>query len=142
VILSLKGMALTGAAAFIAGSILAGGTAWKAQEWRYGKQIADASAEIAKAELDEAKAHLQSVSERAERVGVAADLFVKHQTLLSRDFAALRREFKNAPPLPTDCRPDSVRVRRFEATINAANRSISGTINSSPVPPNTAPARQ
>lgn len=86
---------------------------------------------IAKMQRDSAKAELASTATAlaqfkadAAAINGAAQAFTAISANLDKDLSRITREFRNeiaAHPLPADCRPDAVRLRKLSEAIAAIN---------------------
>ncbi|MCX7283888.1 MAG: hypothetical protein NTX28_07565 [Novosphingobium sp.] len=121
------------AGALVVGLVV-GGTG--AKLW-YAGTVADLKVEIANIKKDNAEAISQASQVALSDYKAGADLIkaaaLSAQTDLSSvsaQLAAIRRNQKNAPPppLPTDCKPGSVRLRNLSETAAAADQAIARSV--------------
>lgn len=120
-------------AAFIAGA----GATW-ATATIYGAKISDLKAEQANREKEAAQAALDAFIKNSKIIAAAAADYLNGKNPLAAKMDELARDLANAQhatPLPANCKPDSARVRSFNAAISAANDSISGHSPGATVPP-------
>lgn len=114
------------AAAVAISCVIGFGTGWKVNGWRKGAEVATAKAERYKDRADQAQAALDDLTTAAAKIRTAADGYTSDVATLSTKLDALRKDFKNAKPLPVDCRPDDFRVRHMGAAVDAANKAATG----------------
>jgi hypothetical protein len=114
--LQVMAAALIAAAAFGAG--------WHVNGWRLRSELAKAEAARAEEKADQATAALTTLQADANKIHAAAAEYAGIQNTLAPKITALTKELRNAPRLPTGCRPDDVRVRNLDAAIDAANQAI------------------
>lgn len=110
-------------AAVLAGAALAFSAGWVVNGWRLKAEIAAIKTEQSEGRASQAKAALEDLAAAAKNIKTAA---TGHQTDISAinaALAAIRKDIKNAKPLPPDCRPDDVRVRALEAAVDAINKA-------------------
>jgi hypothetical protein len=122
--LSLNPVAvIAGAAACLA---IGSGAGWTANGWLLNADIADLKTERATDRADQAQAALADLTVAAHNIRVAADGYTTDVATLGVKLDALRKDFKNAKPLPDNCRPDDFRVRHLGAAVDAANKAAAG----------------
>lgn len=121
---SIKPVALVAALAVAAST--GGATGWITNGWRLGKQIADLKRDQEKTRADQATQALADLAVAAHNIRTAADGYTADVSSLGTKLDALRKDFKNAKPLPADCRPDDFRVRHLGAAVDAANQAAAG----------------
>lgn len=112
------------AAAALAAGIFAAG--WTTNGWRKEAEIEQMKAETAQADLKGAKDALDDLVSAGKTIRAKADEFNGIQTTLVAKMDAIRKDLKNAPKLPADCRPDDVRVRNLSDAVDAANAAAAG----------------
>jgi hypothetical protein len=112
-----RGVALAGAGLclFAAG--------WTAQGWRMGAQLAALTTARAQSDLTVANQALADLSAASATIRTKADEFAGIQTTLGAKLDAIRKDLKNAPKLPADCRPDAERVRLLSDAVRAAREA-------------------
>lgn len=103
---------------------LAGAAGWFANGWRHGAELADLHRAHAEYRAGLSEQALTDVQADAATIRQAATEFATIQSTLAPRMTALTKELRNAKPLPSDCRPDPVRVRNLDAAIDAANQAI------------------
>lgn len=102
--------------------------------WKFDGELQKLKAEQAEYKLDLANQAIKDLAEASKRIH---DQAVAGQTdigALRASLQKLKKEFKDAKPLPVDCAPDTVRVRRLEASIDAVNKAIAGSKSGGTVP--------
>jgi len=109
------GAALLSAAIFAAG--------WTANGWRKDAEIDRMKTASAQADLASANAALGNLRQAGETIRAKADEFAGIQTTLGAKLDAIRKDLKNAPKLPADCRPDAGRVRLMSDAVDAAKQA-------------------
>lgn len=113
------------AAVGIAG-VIGFGAGWQVNGWRKNVEIADIKAERSKDRADQAQAALNDLATAAANIRTAADGYTSDVANLGAKLDALRKDFKNAKPLPVDCRPDDFRVRHLGTAVDVANKAATG----------------
>lgn len=108
------------------GVAVAFGAGFAVQGWRLGAQIAELKASRANEIAAQSQAALNDLSDASKKINQAANDYASIETTLGKKMDQLRKDFKDAKPLPPDCRPDSVRVRNLDAAIDAANEAAAG----------------
>jgi len=110
---------------WIAGlAILAFATGWLVQGWRLNEKIAELQATRSNEIATQSQDALKDLKEASANINAAALGAKSDNTTLTNQIAALRKDVKNAKPLPPDCKPDDVRMRNLAATISATNQAI------------------
>lgn len=123
--------------AIVAGALALGfGGGWTAQGWRLKTEIAEAKAARATEDAAASNAALTTLKTDAEAIHKAAGQLAQIEIDIGPQFAAIKREIKNAKPLPVGCAPDAVRVRNLDAAIDTANAAIARAGARGAVPPN------
>ncbi|AMR80255.1 hypothetical protein A2G96_08055 [Cupriavidus nantongensis] len=109
-----------GALVLAAGLFAAG---WTVNGWRKGAEIAELTAARAQADLADANTALSDLKEAGVRIRQSADDYLVIKSDLGAKMDAIRKDLKNAKPLPVDCRPDDVRVRNLSSAVDAAKQA-------------------
>lgn len=104
---------------------LAFGAGWQINGWRLHTQIAEIKTVAAEGKAKDAAETVTAMQADAKSIHDAATELAGIQISLGPKLDAIRKDLKNAKPLPRDCGPDSVRVRSLEAAIEAANAASS-----------------
>lgn len=108
-------------AALIAAALFAAG--WTVNGWRKNAELADLTAARAQADLDTANQAIGDLRTAGAAIREKADEFAGIQTTLGSKLDAIRKDLKNAPKLPADCRPDAGRVRLMSDAVDAAKQA-------------------
>lgn len=111
----------------VAVAIVAGVVGWTANGWRLNGKIATIKAEYAQAETVAHQQALQDLVTATAEIKRAADEYTTVETRTSRKIDVLRKEvgeYAKQNPLPAECRPDAIRVRKLSDSIDAANEAI------------------
>ena len=108
-------------AALLAAGIFAAG--WAANGWRKDAEIAELTSARAQADLTSANQALGDLRTASATIREKADEFAGIQTTLGAKLDAIRKDLKNAPKLPADCRPDAGRVRLMSDAVDAAKQA-------------------
>lgn len=108
------------AAASVALSFAAG---WTVNGWRHGAELAELTAARAQADLATTNQALQDLGAAGATIRARADEFAGIQSTLGEKLDAIRKDMKNAKPLPVDCRPDDFRVRKLSDAVDAAKQA-------------------
>lgn len=116
---SIPGRAI-GAALLAAGIFAAG---WAVNGWRKDAEIAELTAARAQADLTSANQAIGDLRTASTTIREKADEFAGIHTTLGAKLDAIRKELKNAPKLPADCRPDAGRVRLMSDAVDAAKQA-------------------
>lgn len=114
-----------GAAAAIA---IGFGAGWHVNGWRLAAEIERLQAQHEKGRADQAQAALDDLTAAAGNIKAAADGAHIDFAGLDKKLELIRRDFRDAKPspLPADCRPDAVRVRKLSAAADAVDEAIAG----------------
>lgn len=102
------------------------GAGWTAQGWRKNAEIAELQAQRSNEIAGQLQSALDDFDKASKTINAAATQYAGIQTTLGTKLDQLRKDFKNAKPLPVDCRPDDSRVRNLNAAIDAANQAAIG----------------
>ncbi|MGO4412509.1 hypothetical protein AB4Z27_06095 [Cupriavidus sp. KB_39] len=108
-------------AVLLATGIFAAG--WAANGWRKDAEIDRMKTASAQADLASANATLGDLRQAGATIRAKADEFAGIQTTLGAKLDAIRKDLKNAPKLPADCRPDAGRVRLMSDAVDAAKQA-------------------
>ncbi|WP_313817936.1 hypothetical protein [Cupriavidus sp.] len=108
-------------AVLLATGIFAAG--WAANGWRKDAEIAELTAARAQADLTSANQAIGDLRTASTTIHQKADEFAGIQTTLGAKLDAIRKDLKNAPKLPADCRPDAGRVRLMSDAVDAAKQA-------------------
>lgn len=106
------------------------GAGWTANGWRKDRQISDMHATRSIEIADSANAALADIKAATAVINAAASSAKFINDDLNLQLALIRKDLKNAKPLPVDCRPDSVRVSNLGDTIDTANKAITRPVSS------------
>lgn len=117
--LSINPLMLLGAGA--ATLIIGFGGGWTTNGWRLGAEISEIKAAQSQAAAKQAEGTVTTMRADADAMHQAAGEFIAIQNTIGPKIDALKKDLKNAKPLPPGCRPDDVRVRNLNAAIDAAN---------------------
>ncbi|WP_240804919.1 hypothetical protein [Cupriavidus oxalaticus] len=96
---------------------------WAVNGWRKDAEIERMKTASAQADLAGANKAIEDIGLASTRIREAADDYAGIQTTLGDKLDAIRKDLKNAKPLPVGCRPDDVRVRKLSDAINAAKQA-------------------
>ncbi|MCG5259720.1 hypothetical protein [Cupriavidus gilardii] len=107
-------VALTGAAF---------GAGWTVNGWRKDAELAELTAARAQADLATVNQALGQLQTASDDIRARADEYRGIKTELDHAASAIRKELKNANPLPADCRPDDFRVRKLSDAVDAAKQA-------------------
>ncbi|MCT9125890.1 hypothetical protein [Cupriavidus gilardii] len=99
------------------------GAGWTVNGWRRDAEIAELNAARAKAALTAAMQALGELQTASADIRARADEYRGITTELGAAASAIRKELKNAKPLPADCRPDDFRVRKLSDAVDAAKQA-------------------
>lgn len=102
------------------------GGGWSVNGWRLGAQLSELRAAHAEEKSKQAMDTVTTMKADAQSIHDAAKQFTTIQNSLGPKFDALKKEVRNAKPLPAGCAPDDVRVRNLDAAIEAANAAAAG----------------
>lgn len=111
-------------AAVLAAGLFASG--WAINGWRKDAEIERMKTASAQADVASANQALEDLQQAGATIRAKADEFSGIQTTLVAKMDAIRKDLKNAKPLPADCRPDDVRVRNLSDAVDAANAAAAG----------------
>ncbi|WP_428852758.1 hypothetical protein [Imbroritus primus] len=111
------------AAVAIAAGLFAGWAAWQWQANAYERQIATINEEQARADLSAAQQEIIGLRQDTANINQKATELLGIQSTLGGQIAAIRKDMKNAKPLPPDCRPDDFRVRKLSDAVAAAKQA-------------------
>lgn len=106
------------------------GAGWTANGWRKDRQISDIYGKESMAIATSANAALSALESSIRVINAAAISAKTTNNDLSLQLALIRKDLKNAKPLPVDCRPDAVRVSNLNDTIDTANKAITRSVSS------------
>lgn len=109
------GVALLAAGIFTAG--------WAVNGWRKDAEIDRMKTASAQADLASANQALGDLRVAGATIREKADEFAGIQITLGAKLDAIRKDLKNAPKLPADCRPDAGRVRLMSDAVDAAKQA-------------------
>ncbi|WP_143010668.1 hypothetical protein [Cupriavidus necator] len=98
---------------------------WTAQGWRKDAELAELTSARAQADLTSATVALADLQEAGAAIRARANEYNSIQTTLGAKLDAIRKDIKNATPLPVDCRPDDYRVRKLSDAVDAAKQAAS-----------------
>lgn len=96
---------------------------WQVNGWRKDAQIAELTAARAQADLTSANLALTDLRVAGQTIRQKADEYAGIQSTLGAKLDAIRKDMKNAKPLPVDCRPDDFRVRKLSDAVDAAKQA-------------------
>ncbi|WP_157072076.1 hypothetical protein [Cupriavidus sp. HPC(L)] len=99
------------------------GAGWTVNGWRKDAEIAELNATRAETDLSAARQALGEFKTASADIRARADEYRGITTELDAAASAIRKELKNAKPLPADCRPDDFRVRKLSDAVDAAKRA-------------------
>ncbi|TMS58542.1 hypothetical protein MW7_007405 [Imbroritus primus] len=111
------------AAVAIAAGLFAGWAAWQWQANAYERQIARINEKQARADLSAAQQEISGLRQDTANINQKATELLGIQSTLGGQIAAIRKDMKNAKPLPADCRPDDFRVRKLSDAVAAAKQA-------------------
>jgi len=96
---------------------------WAVNGWRKDAEIAELTAARAQADLTSANAALGNLEAAGARIRQSADDYLIIKSDLGAKLDAIRKDLKNAKPLPAGCRPDAQRVRSLSDAVDAAKQA-------------------
>lgn len=99
------------------------GAGWTANGWRKDAELAELTAARAQADLSTVNQALGDLKAAGADVRARADEYRGITTELGAAASAIRKELKNAKPLPADCRPDDFRMRKLSDAVDAAKQA-------------------
>jgi hypothetical protein len=117
------GMVPWRAVAAIGLAVLAFGIGWTVNGWRKDAELAELTAARAQADLVSANLALTDLRAAGQTIRQKADEYAGIQSTLGAKIDAIRKDMKNAKPLPADCRPDAARVRNLSDAVDAAKQA-------------------
>lgn len=100
------------------------GAGWLVNGWRKDAELAEIKAERAEGRADQVQAALDDLATGAAKIRASADGYSADVSALDAKLEAIRKDFKNAKPLPPDCRPDAPRVRELTSVATAVDQAI------------------
>lgn len=103
---------------------------WLFQGWRLNGEIANIRKEQATQIAKDANTALTDLKEATKGINDAAKGAQTEKITLANQIAALRKDIKNAKPLPVDCKPDDVRMRNLSGAVSATNKAVVGSVPS------------
>lgn len=119
------------AVVFVAGAI----TGATVQGWRKDATISGLKAEYSGQKAANASAVIADMERSASAIHEAATRYAGFETTLAGRIDVLRKELKNAKPLPVDCVPDVFRVQQLRSAVDAANKKAAARHASGPAMP-------
>jgi len=109
------GVALVAAALVVSG--------YKIRGWQDAGTIADLKIDKANQIAIDAQASIADMVAAGKQIKDAADAYASMQDKLTPKIDQIRKDFKNAPRLPSDCTIDGVRSNAVANAISAGNAS-------------------
>lgn len=100
---------------------LSAGTAWQVQAWRADARVAVLQKGVSDNAATQARAALDDLTAAAANINKAAAAAQADNKALAVQLAAIRKDLKNAKPLPADCKPDADRLRSLTRAVEASN---------------------
>lgn len=101
------------------------GAGWLVSDMRSTAEAATVARDAAIVDAGANRKALDDLASDAKAVHAAAEELGAIKLDIGPKLAAISRDVKqNAKPLPPDCRPDAVRVRGLDASIDTANAAI------------------
>lgn len=113
--IKLSGIALIVAILFGAG--------YKVRGWQDTGTIADLKLAIANQTAVDAHATILDMAKASAQIKAAADSYSSMQDKLTPKIDQIRKDLKNAAPLPIGCAPDIVRANAVANAISSGNAS-------------------
>lgn len=107
----------------IGAALFAGSAAWQWQANAYERQIAQINEKQARADLDGARTALDDLQTATTTINQKATELRGIQVTLGGQLDAIRKDLKNAKPLPVDCLPDDHRMRKLSDAVAAAKQA-------------------
>jgi hypothetical protein len=104
------------------------GTGWEINGWRLNGKIATLQSAHSDEISRQATGALKDLKEATGIINDAAKNAKTDNLNLNNQLAGIRRDIKNAPKLPIDCKPDDIRMRSLAASIDATNKAITGSV--------------
>lgn len=111
------------AAGLMLGSGIAGLAAWHWQAASYERKLSALGEQQARGELQVARVALEQLHSASSVIHQKAVEYAGIQSTLGLQLEAIRKDLKNANPLPADCRPDDFRVRKLADAVGAAQQA-------------------
>lgn len=111
------------AAVAVAAALFAGWAVWQWQANAYERQIAQISEKQARADLEGARMALTDLQTATTTINLKATELRGIQVTLGGQLDAIRKDLKNAKPLPADCLPDDHRMRKLSDAVAAAKQA-------------------
>lgn len=115
ILLRVIGAAVLAVALFAAG--------WAVNGWRKDAEIERIKTASARADLADANKAIEDIGKASNAIRTKADEFAGINSTLGAKLDAIRKDMKNAKPLPVDCRPDDFRVRKLSDAVEAAKQA-------------------
>jgi uncharacterized protein HemX len=110
----------------IAALVAAFAFGWTVQGWRKTAEIAALKSAQDSARATAAEAAEAQLVDAAAKVHDAAAAANVNIADLGKKLDQIQKEFRNAKPLPADCRPDDFRLQHLARAVDAARAAISG----------------
>lgn len=108
-------------AAVLAVAVFAAG--WSVNGWRKDAEIERMRTATALADLADANKAIEDIGKASNAIRTKADEYAGINSTLGAKLDAIRKDMKNAKPLPVDCRPDDFRVRKLSDAVDAAKQA-------------------
>lgn len=102
-------------------------------------EIARLELKQAKGEIQQRDAALKDLADASANIAAAANNFQKNKDILAGKIDAIRKDLKNAPPLPPGCLLDDERMRKLDAAAAQVNETRAGQRASGTVPADKRP---
>lgn len=118
-----EGYALLLGVGVVLGGAIAGPAAWHWQANRYERQLSDLGVQRAQEALAAAHLALEDLQGASALIHQKAVEYAGIQSTLGLQLEAIRKDLKNATPLPVGCRPDDFRVRQLADAVAAAQQA-------------------
>ena len=99
------------------------GTGYKVRGWQDAGTVADLKLAKANQIAIDSQASLADMVAAGKQIKDAADAYTSMQDKLTPKIDQIRKDFKNALPLPAGCIPDGVRANAVADAIRAGNAS-------------------
>ena len=99
------------------------GTGYKVRGWQDAGTIADLKLAKANQIAVDSQASLADMVAAGKQIKAAADAYTSMQDKLTPKIDQIRKDFKNAPKLPSDCTIDVVRSNAVANAISTGNAS-------------------
>lgn len=111
-----------------AGIFVAGfGTGWTVNGWRLGHEVDQLKIDQADTRAKAAENAVADLIITTQNINKAADEYIKLKDATTGQLNQLRKELKDyaaKTPLPTDCHPDDVRMRKLSDAVTNANAAL------------------